>query len=76
EELRVLVAALAHRLADTLGKAMRESGYKNAKFFGFLGAMDSLPKKGSQPGVGLYSREGINNKELGTLQQATVQFHF
>ncbi|MEM9059126.1 MAG: hypothetical protein AAGD13_01580 [Pseudomonadota bacterium] len=59
--------------AKRLGKALRDLGYKNCKVFGFLGAIDSYAKQGPN-GKQIYAR-GKLQTILGTMDQATVQFH-
>ncbi len=63
---------------------MYTHGYKSCSYFGYLGPLDSFPKKGSQ-GTTVYSRqktvvhEGGRSKmvlkELGTWDQARVTIH-
>lgn len=59
--------------AKRVAKALRGLGYKNCKVFGFLGAIDSYAKQGPN-GKQIYSR-GKMQSVLGTMDQATVQFH-
>lgn len=59
--------------AKRLGKELRDLGYKNCKLFGFLGSVDSYAKQGPN-GKQIYSR-GKTQSILGTMDQATVQFH-
>lgn len=63
--------------ARVLANAMKELGYKSASYFGYLGAIDSFAKQGSQ-GLQVYSRPGGSGgkgPELGTAAMARVKFH-
>lgn len=63
--------------ALTLKQELKSLGFKSCKVVGYLGAIDSYAKLGSQ-GKQIYARNGGGgggDPELGTLTQATVTFH-
>lgn len=71
------LAAEGPPFARVLADAMKALGYKSAKYFGYLGAIDSFAKIGSK-GLGIYSRPGGTGgkgPELGTAAMARMRFH-
>lgn len=61
--------------ARALADEMYTLGYKNCTYYGYLGAVDSFAKQGSQ-GMHKYAREVIKGKqvEMGRASDARIQF--
>jgi hypothetical protein len=62
--------------ARSVADYMFSKGYKSCSFYGYLGAIDSFVKEGSE-GTHKYARATVGGKqvELGRGSDARVQFH-